>query len=84
MSSGPNGMSMIRMEHSLRLNKPILILDMQTDLSEQDLFSNWIDQNGIQILNVAGPRETAPSGVYSRAYQILTALISDVFIPLSQ
>ncbi|MGQ3890234.1 YpsA SLOG family protein [Legionella sp. CNM-1927-20] len=52
--------------------KPYLIIDISQ--SEEENFSNiqeFIKQNDIKILNVAGPRESNTNGIYQKTFDFL-------------
>jgi len=60
-----------------KYKRPVLVLDAIT-FSQDDIahFHQWIQQNHIRILNVAGPRESAkPGTIYKRARNILQQLL---------
>ncbi len=42
---------------------------------EPATFRDWLAAHHIQVLNVAGPRESKRPGVYAAAYRCLAALI---------
>ena len=41
-------------------------------------FREWIHRNGIHVLNIAGPRESAIPGIYERTVAILRQLLPSV------
>ena len=71
----PTGGTAFTVECARRTKKPILIIDMKSDPPDKNIFVNWIDKNRIQILNVAGPRESTAPTVYPRARQVLSEII---------
>lgn len=61
---------------ALELGRPLYILDPRAgDLS---IVRKWISDNDIDILNVAGPRESEEPGIYRRARTLLMHLLKDV------
>ena len=38
----------------------------------------WINENNINTLNIAGPRESKQPGVYQQAYDYLESLLSNI------
>ena len=57
------------------LGKTFLILDMGLDIELlQNNFRGWINLHGIQILNVAGNRESQNPGIQSQTFQLLQQL----------
>ncbi len=62
--------SQLTIDEAKRLKKPLLVID----LSQKDLLislRDWILQNNIRLLNVAGPRASQQAGIYDDAYQFL-------------
>ncbi len=55
-------------------NKPLLVVDI-TQKSNLDEVVHWIRSNDIQILNVAGPRESHCEGIYDVAKNFMTDLL---------
>ena len=53
-------------ELTLRLaeqsGKPNLVVDLDADPSPQDV-RNWLQEHGVEVLNVAGPRESLNPGI---------------------
>jgi len=39
------------------------------------LVQNWIENTGVEVLNVAGPRESANTGIHDQAKEFLTKLL---------
>jgi hypothetical protein len=58
-----------------RLNKPFLVLDLNEPLDPQAVRS-WAATQHVQVLNVAGPRESSKPGIYQQACRFLRALLS--------
>ena len=58
-----------------RLKKPFLILDLRKGLNVADV-KKWIEDNKIEILNVAGPRASKEPKVYQEAFRFLQMLLS--------
>lgn len=68
----------LTIEEASRLKKPFLIISL-TD-KKQDVYTiqTWIQDNNIEVLNVAGPRESSCPGIYIETCRIL----QDFFICL--
>ena len=61
-------------------NKPIFKIDMDKEFSSAIIgeFRNWIEENNIKILNIAGPRESHRSGfIYNKSYEIIDKLLGN-------
>ena len=59
------------------MNKPVLTIKLpvgQTFIKKQ--LSNWITQNNISELNIAGPRESSSPGIYKLIYSFLEKMMS--------
>ena len=55
--------------------KPHLVVDLSAETGPEKV-RDWIDNNRIRVLNVAGPRETEHPGIHSQAVDFLRALFS--------
>jgi hypothetical protein len=66
------------LEIARRLGKPHFVVDPR-DAPELSVFRTWIDRNRIQVLNVAGPRESRCPGIYFKTHPFLTALLGQTF-----
>lgn len=62
-----------------KYQRPCYIISMQDD-SDSDKIKKWIRQNRVQVLNVAGPRESGRPGIYKKATALLSALLCDEVI----
>ena len=60
-------------------NKPYFILDLQGNQNVENTIS-WIIENKIEILNVAGPRETQIPGIYKLSF----AFLENMFMKLTK
>jgi len=54
--------------------KPCLILNLDQS-PDMQATRNWLSQSQIGVLNVAGPRESQPPGIYRRAKALLLTLL---------
>ena len=54
--------------------KPCLVVDIEQGFDER-LIWHWITEHGIEILNVAGPRESKHPGIYQEAFKLLNSLL---------
>lgn len=66
----PTGGTLLTIEVAKKLNKPYLIVNLSCEL-QIDNITNWITENGIVVLNIAGPRESQCSNIYRLSYAIL-------------
>lgn len=60
------------------LHKPCLIMHIPISVDNAEV-SSWIKENNIQILNIAGPRESKYPGIYNKALTELTRILSSIY-----
>lgn len=58
-----------------KTHKHVLTIDVATTtlVDAVKMIRNWISQNRISVLNVAGPRESEEPGIYEKSRQLLEA-----------
>jgi len=54
-------------------SRPCLVVDIGENV-DIDAIGHWISGHNIQVLNVAGPRDSKSNGIYNRAYPLLEIL----------
>lgn len=61
-----------------RGRRPLLILDLeeQSPADAAEAIARWAETHGVEVLNVAGPRESGQPGIYALALAVLRLLIS--------
>ena len=69
-----SGGTAMTVELARRLKKPCLILDLDAPADETTI-RNWLAASGIEVLNIAGPRESQQSGIYQQASAFLGKLL---------
>ena len=53
--------------------RPYLVLDISANAEENALkLKEWLEENNISTLNIAGPRESNSNGIYNNCYQFLS------------
>lgn len=64
-------------EFAREFGKPLLVvqLDVSPDPAQ---VASWIEENGVRVLNVAGPRESKRPGVYRMALRFMRCLLGTV------
>lgn len=56
--------------------KPLMIIHLdRKDLFLEEKFNNWLAENNVEVLNIAGPRESNSPGIYNRTIQLLEELL---------
>jgi len=59
-----------------KLGKPVMIIDTNNEeIFLEEKFNNWLAENNVEILNIAGPRESNSQGIYNKTIQILEKLL---------
>lgn len=86
MSGGPlTGGTALTRNLARRLDRPLFIVDLREYESAKpnllgatvlDLLEQWLVENRIRTLNVAGPRESQQPGIHARACRLLKQLLS--------
>lgn len=56
-----------------KYNRPYFLYDLLINPSVETV-RKWINDNNIQVINIAGPRESSEEGIYNFVYRILTEL----------
>lgn len=57
-----------------RSAKPFFIIHEEPEMVNTQAFEKWFCENKINVLNVAGPRESSAPGIYSKALEVLNQL----------
>jgi predicted Rossmann-fold nucleotide-binding protein len=68
--------TLLTAEYAEKHGKPCLILQMDETPSTATTVE-WLNRNGIMVLNVAGPRESKSPGIYRQAFRFLSELFRD-------
>jgi len=76
----PTGGTALTVSLADSYRKPVWVVDLTQALAVKPVVE-WINQQSVQILNVAGPRESQCPGVYSQAYAYLQALLHQLNSP---
>ena len=65
---------------TLRHDRPVLCIDLDNDSFEDsiDRIKAWLQRYAVQILNVAGPRESSSRGIQSQAEAFLRRLLGEL------
>jgi len=71
------GGTLLTRQLTVRHQKPCLILEIG-DTANHELFSCWIRENRIGILNIAGPRESKHPGIFHETIRFLTPLLNAI------
>lgn len=61
-------------EYADKTGKPVLLIDI-TNKPDLKTVIDWILENNISVLNIAGPRESKNPGIYVKSKKIISELI---------
>jgi len=64
------GGTALTLQTATATRKPCLVVDIEQGFDEQ-LIRRWITEHKIEVLNVAGPRESKHPGIYKKAFNLL-------------
>ena len=64
----------LTVELAQRKKKPCLVVDVGVAV-DLDMIRAWAEENGVGVLNVAGPRESSSPGIHDRAAEVLRRLL---------
>jgi len=70
-----SGGTALTLEYALNLERPHRVVDL-LDATSPEETKEWIEEEEVVILNVAGPRESSSPGIYEQAGDFLKALLS--------
>ena len=76
----PDGGTLFTRELAAEHYKPFVVIDLQESdpsRSSKEILS-WLSSNSIEVLNVAGPRESKKPGIYEQALQFLSIAFEDL------
>ena len=75
ITSGPmKGGTALTVTLTRKYRKPCLIVDLAPG-GDQRMVGEWIERNGIKILNVAGPRESEVPGIHDQTVDFLRGVV---------
>ena len=70
----PRGGTALTVELANALRRPHQLVDLDTSTSAAQI-ADWVRQLDVQVLNVAGPRESEVPGIYGRALELVATLL---------
>ncbi len=56
--------------------KPVLTIDFADPIEDEAIFS-WLTEHNVEVLNVAGPRESTTAGICDATREFLVRLFRD-------
>ena len=70
--------TILTIEYAKERNKPHLIISVADKADVIDMIRQWLDENNIRVLNIAGPRESSSPGIYDGACAVFQELFTAV------
>jgi hypothetical protein len=71
----PRGGTGLTVSLAKRTGKPALVVDLELP-ADIDAVRGWLAKHRVEVLNVAGPRESEHPGVHDQAARLLAALLA--------
>ncbi len=62
----PSGGTRLTVRLASKLNRPCLIVDLETSQPE-NLLKEWLKSHSVRVLNIAGPRSSSKEDIYAEA-----------------
>jgi hypothetical protein len=59
-----------------RMRKPLLVLDLREPVP-LPVVRQWLFDNAVNVVNIAGPRESSQPGIYAQTVEVLRGLFTD-------
>jgi len=70
----PTGGTALTVDCIRSLDRPYFVVDLAGDV-DLPAVREWLVRHDVRVLNVAGPRESTPPGIYRAAAQVLRELL---------
>ncbi|EKD27650.1 MAG: hypothetical protein ACD_79C00646G0003 [uncultured bacterium] len=70
------GGTLLTKKMAQKLKKPYLIINLN-ELPSNDNIFQWFSDESVNVLNIAGPRESKTPGIYNAAFNYLLNLLKD-------
>ncbi len=70
----PAGGTALTVDCARSLRRPHLVVDLAGEVDLRAVHE-WLDRHEVRVLNVAGPRESTPPGIYRTAVDVLRELL---------
>jgi Circularly permutated YpsA SLOG family len=74
MRGEPDRGTALTIELAGKRNKPCLVVDLHKPIDLKAVHA-WLEENGIAVLNVAGPRESSSPGIHALAVDLLCQMV---------
>ena len=70
--------TLLTLQETKNLKKPYLIINLANAYQDINVVQEWIENYNIQILNIAGPRESSSPNIYQKTYEILFSMFNQM------
>ncbi|MBA3535828.1 MAG: putative molybdenum carrier protein [Tatlockia sp.] len=67
----------LTIEYAQEVKKPFLIIRFDAKADALPRLKEWIDENDIKVLNIAGPRESNHPGIYKESCEFLRGFFAE-------
>lgn len=73
--------TLLTIEEAQRLKKPYLIFSLTDKEQNSNIIQKWVQDNDIEVLNIAGPRESNSPGINEKTREMLLDFFSYALQP---
>ena len=70
--------TLLTLQETKNLKKPYLIINLANAYQDINVVQEWTENYNIQILNIAGPRESSSPNIYQKTYEILFSMFNQM------
>jgi hypothetical protein len=72
-----SGGTKLTLDKCIQLDRPHILIDGQETSSARavEMVVSFIDEHGIKVINVAGPRESGAPGIYQYVFAVIRGLL---------
>lgn len=71
----PSGGTALTVSFCVQLDRPVLVHRLDESGRKLDPVLHWLDRHRVEVLNIAGPRESKAAPVYQVAFDVVSALL---------
>jgi len=75
----PDGGTALTLRLARDAGKPCLLVDLSEETADPAAVAEWLTQNRIRVLNIAGPRESKQPGIYADTCGFLERLFDEFY-----
>lgn len=71
-----SGGTQLTAQEAARLRKPLLHCEADVSANRVEEVVDWLRRHHVRVLNIAGPRASEAPGIYERAFELVSAILS--------